>query len=271
MKKFFDGALNLLRKKTLINFFKSLEVRISKIGVFCLYAVLPFIIAIFSLNYEGGLKNMYGPGAVAICFGFAVACILLGYVADKMLEYVRPSIEQAKTSIVNGAFFDTVALLIAIPAIVGLIFGFIAIIAEHDNISIAVFLLSVMALYFSIMLLSPDQMLNVNVQKSATPAQSLIAIVALIIKSLYRLVPLAFGVFIIWSVIDGIDMTFISTSVTRLDVHNFVQRLISTSLLPLVGYFVFLTYYFVLDLCMSLFRIADATEKLAETKSQKTK
>lgn len=271
MKKFFDSGLNLLRKKSLINIFKSCENWAEKIGLLCLYFILPIMGAIFCAKYDTGLDRMFG-SAFGVCIGFIIACLLLGYVADKMLEYVRPSIEQAKTNIVNSAFFDIVALLFAIIAILGAIVGFVAIFTEKDKVtSLAVFLLSALPLYFSVMLLSPDKMLNVNVQKSATPAQSLIAITALVIKSFYRLVPLAFGALMIWAVIDGFDLTFISDTVSRYDVNTFVSRLLMISLLPLVGYFVFLTYYFVLDLCMSLFRIADATEKLAETKSQKIK
>ena len=259
MKKIFDKGLVIFKNNKLVKFFINAETWAEKIGLVCLYIGMPIVGIAVCASHDALIDRMYGePAAVAI--GFAVACLIFGYIADKMLEYVKPSIDQAKTHIVNGAFLDVLAFLSGIIALISGIVALVTICMGHVIFALSSLVVCGLTLYLAVMFLAPTKMLNVSVQDSATPAQSLIAITALLIKASYRLVPFAFGVAMLLSVANGIDLAFITHTIPKLTLLTFVYTLLYSALLPLIGYFVFLGYYFVLDLCMSLFRIADAVE-----------
>ena len=265
MKKLFDKGLNLLKNNKLMDFFKRGENFAEKFGLVCLYGIFPILGIAFCCKYASGLDAMFG-SAAGIAVGFVVACVVLGYIADKMLEYVKPSIDQAKSYIVNGAFLDVLAFLSGIAALVNAVVALVTLCMGHVIFALTALIICGLTLYLAVMFLAPTKMLNVNVQDSATPAQSLIAITALVIKASYRLVPFAFGVVMLLSVANGIDLAFITHTIPRATLFSFVYTLLYGALLPLIGYFVFLGYYFVLDLCMSLFRIADAVESKNKSK-----
>ena len=265
MKKIFDKGLVIFKNKKLVDFFTQAETWSEKIGLFCLYLGMPLLGIAFCIEYENAVDKMFGEPA-AVAAGFFVACILLGYVADKMLEYVRPSINQAKTYIVNGAFFDVLAFLFGIITLLSGFAGIVLLFSGDIQNSITALAVCGLTLYCVTMLMSPNKMLNVNVQESATPAQSLISLTAFLIKAAYRMVPFAFGALMLVVLVNGIDLTFYTHSISPYRLMEYITLFGVTALLPLIGYFLFLTYYFILDLCMSLFRIADAVEGKHTTK-----
>lgn len=264
MKKLFDKGLTLFKNNHLVNFFLKAETWSEKIGLLCLYIGMPVLGVIVCISQDRAIDRMYiNPVLVAV--GFAIVSILFGYIADKMLEYVRPSINQAKTNIVNGAFFDVLAvfmLLITVACVIGA--GVMLFNGEFTG-TVAAIVGGALTLYFAVMLLSPEKMLNVRVQESATPAQSLIAISAFLIKAAYRLIPFAFGAMMVVCMINAVDLAAASY-VSEYSVENFLETFATSAMLPLIGYFLFLLYYFVLDLCMSVFRIADAVESKNKSK-----
>ena len=269
MKQIIDRALGLLQRRGLVNGFLRGETWAEKIGLACMYFVLPLLGVIFAVTYSRGLNRVLGPGTpVAIAVGFAVACIIMGYVADKMLEYVRPSINHAKTDIVNNAFFDVLAVVCTIASIG---FGITTIALLFMGQITAMFMMLVLfalSMYFAVMLMSADKMLNVKTMASAGPAQSLIAITGLLVKASYRLVPFAFGLLVVLGVVSGLDMIIVSQHATIPNMMTFMYSLVGAALLPLVAYFVFLVYYFLIDWFCAFFRIADAVEKISESKSK---
>ena len=269
MKKFIDKALGILRHKGLVNVFLRGETWAEKIGLACLYFVLPVLGIVFSAVYFRGLNRFLGSGAaIVIAIGFAVACIILGYIADKMLEYVRPSIDHAKTDIVNNAVFDVVAVVFVIAALASGVATLISLFSGHIVSMFTTLVMFVLSMYFAVMLMSADKMLNVRTLASATPAQSLIAITALVVKAAYRIVPFAFGAMVILSVVSGADMIIVSQHATIPNMMNFVYTLIGTAALPLLAYFVFLVYYFLIDWFCAFFHIADSVEKISDSKSK---
>lgn len=265
MKKLFDKALILFKNNLLVNFFLRAETWSEKIGLICLYIAMPVLGVIVCISQDRAIHSMYAE-PVLIALGFAVVSILFGYIADKMLEYVRPSISQAKTNIVNGAFFDVLAVFMLLITVCCVIGANIMLFNGEFTGMVTTIVGGVLALYFAVMLLSPEKMLNVHVQESATPAQSLIAISALLIKAAYRLVPFAFGAMMVICVVNGIDLAACKEYSFAYRLSDFIEIFLTSAMLPLIGYFLFLAYYFVLDLCMSVFRIADAVESKNKSK-----
>lgn len=259
MKKIFDKGLVIFKNNKLVNLFTHAETWAEKIGLICLYIGMPIVGIGFCCNYEEAISRMIGePAAIAV--GFVVACILIGYIAEKMLEYVRPSIDQAKTNIVNGAFFDVLAFLFGIITLITGIATVVMLCNGEFSDAVKAFAVFVLTLYFVTILMSPEKMLNVQIKESATPAQSLISLISFLIKAAYRMVPVAFGVTMVVMLVNGIDLAFVAKSVSPFKLESYLEDVGFASLLPLIAYFLFLAYYFVLDLCMSLFRIADAVE-----------
>ena len=259
MKKFFDKGLNIFKNDKLVGFFKHAETWSEKIGLICLYVCMPIVGIGFCYNYGAALNKVVAHPAL-LAVGFIIACFLFGYIAEKMLEYVRPSIDQAKTNIVNGSFFDVLAFLFGIITLISGIVAIVLLCSGEFQDFVGTVAVCILTLYFVTILTSPEKMLNVQIKDSATPAQSLISLVSFLVKAAYRMVPVAFGVALVFAVVNGIDFAFIMKTVSPLKLISYLESFGFYALLPLIGYFAFLTYYFVLDLCMSLFRIADAVE-----------
>ena len=265
MKKFFDKGLVIFKNNKLVDFFTRAETWAEKIGLICLYIGMPLVGIAVCINHDRFFDVMLDSAAL-VAVGFIIVCLLLGYIAEKMLEYVRPSIDQAKTNIVNGDFFDVLAFLFGIITLVTGIATVVLLFSGEFTDAATAAAVCILALYFAVMLLSPKKMLNVSVQESATPAQSLISLVAFLIKAAYRMVPVMFGVAMVLCVINGIDLAACSRSVFDYKLTASISTFLISALLPLIAYFLFLTYYFILDWCMSLFRIADAVENKNKTK-----
>lgn len=276
MKKIIDKGLDLLRNNVLVKICEGGENWAVKIGLICLYFVVPVIGIATCIKYSNAIDMLLGAENASVLAGFACVpvCILLGYIADKMLEYVKPSIEQSKTNITNRGFFDVLALLFALIGIGLLITGIVKMFTDTFAMVLAYGVFGAAScFYFSIMLLSPEKLLNVRVQNSATPAQSLISLVGFLIKATYRIIPFAFGLLMVSIVIGGFSMLFSegNTYYGVAQVSGFASTVSLGALLPLISYLLFLSYYFILDLCIAIFRTADATEKVADAKGAKAK
>lgn len=265
MKKLIDKGLDFLRNHTYLDFLGSNEHWLVRIGLICLYAVIPVLSLILIANFESGFERIYG-NVLLIVVAVLFACIVMGYVADKMLEYVKPTIKQSQTNIINGALLDVLSVILLLCGVAILISGLVIGIRVE---SFSIFMYSVFAFvgleYMVSMLLNPEKTLSIKVQESATPAQSLIAISSLLIKAFYRLVPVIFGSTMILSVISLLGMLF-ADSLTVYTLESAISTFVIGALTPLIGYFLFLINYFILDVFSALFRIADAVTSKNKTK-----
>ncbi|MBR4475508.1 MAG: hypothetical protein IKP05_02410 [Alphaproteobacteria bacterium] len=264
MKKYIDRGLDFLRKHTYLNYLDISEKWLVKIGLSCLYFVFPVIAIIFIARYHRPITALCG-SAILVAFGVVLASIFAGYIADKMLEYVKPNIEHSQTKIVNGALMDVLATIMVLVS-VGIFFG--AVISAIKTGSLETLfgglLATLVCSFFVSMLLEPEKTLNIRVHDSATPAQSLIAICSFLVKASYRLVPIAFGSLVIVALICGIDLLFSNGSISL--ITTFARLGLGGAMLPLVGYFLFLIYYFVLDFLESFFRMSNDVRAIAESK-----
>lgn len=261
MKKLIDKGLDFLRNHTYLDFLGSNEHWLVRIGLICLYAVIPVLSLILIANFESGFERIYG-NVLLIAIAVLFACIVMGYIADKMLEYVKPTIKQSQTNIVNGALLDVLSVILLLCGVAILIAGLFAGVFYAFIYSVFIF---VGLEYMVSMLLNPEKTLSIKVQESATPAQSLIAISSLLIKVFYRLVPVIFGSTMILSVILLLDMLF-TDSLTVYTLETAISTFVIGALTPLIGYFLFLINYFILDVFSALFRIADAVTSKNKTK-----
>lgn len=262
LKKYVDMGLNFLRRHSLWNFLSSCEKWIALAGLICLYGVAPLVLTALAIYMEDAFVLLYIPVG-----------IFAGYIAEKMLDYVRPTIERAPTKIVNSGLLDILSVIIAFGA-VGLFFGsFVMAIDAGSFIPfIAGQLGAVACVYFFYMLLSAKQSLNIDICEATSPAQSLLGIISLLVKAAYRMTPILFGMLIVLSTFMFMSVFFENNSwLMEVLFNEAIAGVMYGAFLPLIAYFGFLFYYFIVDFFVAFFRIADNSEKCSdkEPKSKK--
>lgn len=270
MKQYIDKGLNFLRHPQVLKIFELGETWAERIGLICMYFVVPALGVIICLRHWKAIDTLIA-SPLLVMLAVVIASVVMGYIAEKMLEYVKPSIEQAKTSIVNGAFFDVLAFLFVIGALVTGACTLGALFDAGIMTAFPILIAFVLSLYFAVMLLSSEKMLNVRVQSSATPAQSLIAISALLVKAMYRIVPFAFGALMIFAVITEVESVFVSSWKFMALSSSFTEIVLAAALLPLLSYLSFLLYYFAIDFFAAFFHIAESVGKSSDKTPNKAK
>ena len=257
MKKLIDKGLNFLKTHTYLNFLESNENWLVKIGLWSIYFIIPILLLIIGIKF--GLNVGY-----VLCAVFG--CFVLGYIADKMLEYVKPTIANAETKMVNGSLLDVLSVIIGLA---GIVFFGVSIYRAVDFEDFSFFIAGLFVWwaceYCLAMLLSPEKTLNVHITEKAGPAETFIGITSLIMKALYRLVPVAFGSLIIWGVLYLIGILF-ENQMFLFQVYNAVYPICWGVMLPLCAYLTFLAYYFVLDVFVAFFKMAEAIVNKNKTK-----
>ena len=271
MKKYIDMGIEFVRKHTYFNFIEIGESWIEKIGVWGLYFVFAAMIFLICMVNWKTIDYAFGNPLLVFLMA-ALASFFVGYVADKTLEYVKPTIKSAQTRLVNGAILDLLAIIVALGSVVAFFSLFyISIRAGLIMPFLSGLLILVGGAYLTAILLNPEKSLNVKISDSATPAQSFIALLSVFVKLFYRLVPVAFGVLMIIAVLQGFDLLF-AKYVSEYTIEGFVSSLSIGALLPLIGYFLFLLYYFFIDYIASILHMASDVKKIAESKeSHKSK
>lgn len=267
MKKYIDGGLSFLRKQAFQNYLEPSEKWLAKIGLGCMYFAFPVIALVFIIRYHRAITMICG-SSILVALGVVIACLFAGYIAEKMLEYVKPTISGAQTKIVNGAFLDVLAVLSVLATIVVFFVSLVSAIKQGSfEIFFGGMLGSLVCGFFAAMLMEPQKALNIKIEDSATPAQSLIAICSLLVKASYRLVPIAFGAIAIVGLVCGIHLVFSDGSVNL--IMLFAKLALGGALLPLIGYILFLVYYFVLDFLESFFSMSNDVKVIAESKDSR--
>ena len=201
-------------------------------------------------------------------FFFIALAILPGgivaqYVAVKMLDAVDRLINSTRTELNSRSFLEVIALIGVLLAVSLPIIGLFQAI---DFGSIAVFLVSlfvaVLAVYVAAVSLNP-QIVNVTVSPAASIGQEAVGILTFAIKTLYKFVPVGFGVGIVvlcfgWGqvliqLIQQSPMVFVSLEVLVVPTALIL-------ILPLVGYLIFILSYLVIDLYRAILSMASVAE-----------
>lgn len=254
LKKYVDMGLDFLRRQSLWNVLSSCEKWIALAGVIGLYAVMPLVLIAVSIYL----------GDAMILLGIPV-CIIAGYIAEKMLDYVRPTIEHSPTKIVNSGLLDILAVLIGLFAIVVFFASFYFVIETGNFVDFFCDQLFCVAwVYFMFMLLASKQSLNIEVCESAGPAQSLLSIMSLLIKAIYRMTPVLFGGLVLFALFTMMSLFFMNPWLLAHEFQYATMVLGIAAFLPLTAYFGFLFCYFIVDFFVAFFHIADNSEKCSE-------
>jgi len=263
-----DNLLKYLRKKTYFNFLESNENWLVKSGLFCLSYIIPIlsIIATIAILVRAELNAVILWIPVIVC----ILSVLFRYTAEKMLSYVKDTINKATTKISSGALLDVLTVFIGFGGLVVLCASIYFAITTGDwNTFLSGVFMFIFGEYCMAMLLDPVKSINIVIEKNATPAENFVGIFSVLAKSLYRLVPVAFGSAMIFCVIHLLDILFVAEGTAVYSVMGSAYEAFycfGMALLPLVGYLLFLFYYFTIDICVSFLQIPKKLEEISKQK-----
>lgn len=263
-----DKLLNYLRKKIYFDFLEYNENWLIKSGLFCLSYVIPVVTIITAITLL--VRTNVSANILWISVVVCVLSVLYRYVAEKMLVYVKDTINKAVTRISSPVLLDVLTVCIGFSGLLVLGFSICFAIQGSDwNTFFSGLFLFIFCEYCMALLLNPQKSINVVMDKNATPADNFIGIMSVLVKSLYRLVPVIFGSAMIFCVIHLFEILFAKagTPIYAVIASGYSAAIcFCMALLPLVGYLLFLFYYFAIDICVSFLQIPQKLEEISKQK-----
>ena len=164
----------------------------------------------------------------------------------------------------SRAFLDCWAIVHLIGGILSLITGIYFWIktSSLDSLFIGIFTL-IYCEYIVSLSLKPE-LLNIDIVEKTSAGEEFLGVISFGVKSVFKLIPIMFGSGIFFCIINLFliifgDYEYIHEIIG--DVYN-VLYLTGSFLLPLIGYFLFLIYYFFLDIAQAILSIPNKVESL---------
>jgi len=205
--------------------------------------------------------------------GWVVLVMVAQYVAGKLSSTERLLINSAPSEMSSQSFLSCLALLNLITGVLALV-GFIlmAIRTEDWNMvgaGVGIFILCELVVCLC---LNPG-MINITISSSSTPGQEALGVMALVMKGLLRLVPVAFGigaicgaVGMIWMIVQLLRDQATSSSLMSMPMGSLV--LVSAAL-PFLSYLLYIFIYLNIDLMRAILSLpgkldAQKTRRSAE-------
>ena len=261
-----DKLLNLLRKGYFSDFFEKNEKWLTKCGLYGLYlsAILGLIASwVLLIRYE--LPYGYSIG-IGVAWFFV--CIVIHYIAWKFLPAIYRIINSTPTKLSSRAFLDSLAVVMGIAGVISLFSG-IYLWAKTSSFELFVIALFIFIFceYILSLCLKPS-LLNIEITKRTTAGEEFIGLFSFFMKSFLKLIPIMFGSGIIFGIFNILELFFMKFEY----MHQIIQKvtqvgsLTAVALLPVAGYFLFLVYYFIIDLATTVLSIPSKIEALQEVK-----
>ena len=250
-----DKVLESCKEKMNLEIFERNSSKIESLGYCGLYlsAILGFVYASLS-------ATMYGPKMFMAGFGWILLVIIAQYTANKLLKASDDLIKSTPSKLSSTAFLDCLAAIFLILGILSIsFFIYLALKApDIDYLFIGVGCLMVFK-YFAIISMNP-QMLNIEINKNTNAGEEAIGLLSFLMKGLLKLVPVVFGTGVIIGNLDLVVafIKFMSDDGPWSEINAHFTALvgsgtiISSALLPLIAFLVFLIYYISVDILRSI-------------------
>jgi hypothetical protein len=203
--------------------------------------------------------------------GWVLLVALAQYVAGKLSAVERMLIKTSPSELSSTAFLSCVALLNLVAGILALTgFTVMALRVEEWGLfgeGVGIFVLCELVVCLC---LNPE-MINMTISSSSNPGQEAIGVLTFAMKSLLRLVPIAFGVGTIcgavgmmWMVVQALRGEMLS-SLAEVPAASLV---LASAALPLVSYLLYILWYLGIDLMRSLLILPGKVDALKDTNKQ---
>lgn len=264
INRFFDYLRNRLNGKILDS-----EKVFSKIGLCGLY-VFGILGLIFSVAAKVRFGIPFGEMLVAIVL-FIIISVVLHYVAFMMLPALDKLIQNAPTRLSSANVLSVAALFVGAFGFLALICGtYAAFFVEKGYVMqtqvgtpscfFAGLFTFVFCEYWMALLLEPKA-LNVEIVEKTSVGEEFIGLTSFFAKGCLKLVPVIFGMAVIFAVILLACILFSSSiSFNQIGV---LLYLLSSAFLPLLMYVVFLSYYLTLDIIIAILGLPARLDRIA--------
>ncbi len=197
---------------------------------------------------------------------FAIGFFVVQYVGNKFLYAGDVLIEKNPTRMSSAAFLDSFALLAIISGAGILLYGIYFAIKIPSFEPLLFGIVGFVLLWFlAFVLINPDE-ISVKVVKDTTAGQEAIGIITLFIKSIMKIVPIIFGVGIIYGAVSMLIHMFglFKTIPNFFNIFIDMKNVVFAGLLPLVAYLGFILAFLFIDITRAILSIPEKLDKIAK-------
>lgn len=257
-----DKLLDRLRSGYFSDFFETNEKWLTKAGLLGLYisALLGLLSSlVLPCRYDIHFWTSFGIG-----IAWFFSCIVIHYTAWKFLPVLSHIIQSTPTKLSSKAFLDSLALIAGITGAISILVGLILWIktSSFDALIQCIFIF-ILCEYMLSLCLNPRN-LNIEVSEKTSVGEEFLGLISFFMKGFLKLVPIFFGSGIIFGIINLLELLFMKFEYMGEIVSKAseIGYLAAISLLPVVSYFIFLAYYFVIDLTMAILVVPSKLDRL---------
>lgn len=257
-----DKLLDFLRSSYSYDFFEKNENWLTKAGLFGLYvlALLGLILSIvFPLRHDLDFDTYFGFGIV-----WFFLCFIFHYTAWKFLPALSHIIQTTPTKLSTKAFLDTLALIAGIAGVVSIMSGLLLWIEKSSiELFITGIFIFIICEYMLSLCLHPEN-LNIKLNEQISVGEEFLGLISFFMKSFIKLIPIVFGLGIVFGIINLLELLLVKSNFLEQQVEmvSDIWTLFAIALLPVIGYLLFLVYYFVIDLAIAILSIPPKLDRL---------
>lgn len=262
-----DKFLNHLRKGYFSDFLEKNEKWLIATGLCGLYisGILGLLTSfVLPMRYE---NVAYGP-TIGLGVIWLFLCIVIHYIAFKFLPALSNLVKNTPTQLSSKSFLDSLALLAGIAGVLSLLGGLFLWIrtSSFDSFVIGIFVFIFCGYILSLCLVPKN--LNIEIIEKTSAGEEFLGLISFFMKGFLKLVPVAFAAGVILTIINIIELLFVKfDSAAQINAqYAEIGTFAKLSLLPLTAYFLFLLYYFVIDLAMAILVVPGKLDAIKEAK-----
>ncbi len=254
--------VDIMRKVLSAKLFNFLKKWILLVGQWAFYAASGIsLLAGIIGSIRGG-----GAGIFFTALAFSIGCFVVQYVGNKFLYAGDILIEKNPTSMSSSAFLDSFALLAIIAGAGSLLYNVYLAIKIPSFSPLLFGIVGFILLWFlAFVLMNPDE-ISVKVVKDTTAGQEAIGIITLFIKSIMKIVPIIFGVGIIYGTVSMLIHMFglfkANPGMAWFSISADMTSVIVAALLPLFAYLGFILAFLLIDVLRAILSVPEKLERL---------
>lgn len=258
-----DKLMAFLKSTYFIDFFEKNEKSLTKWGFYGLYVcgILGLITSlVIPLRYD----KISFSNSLLIGFVYFFCCILLHYISFKFLPIIELLLKSNRSQMSSRALLDCWAIVHLIGGIITLLTGIYFWIKTSSIDSFFIGIFTFIYCEYIVSLSLKPEILNIDIVEKTSAGEEFLGVISFGVKSVFKLIPIMFGSGIIFCIINLFliifnDYEYIYEILG--DIYN-VLYLTGFALSPIVGYFLFLIYYFFLDLAKAILSMPNKVESL---------
>ena len=193
--------------------------------------------------------------------GFAVAILVVQYIAHRFLKAGEILISNNPSSLSSGAFLDSVGLIALIAGILAFLYNIYPAIKGPSIMYLIIGIASFVLFEFVALVTLNPKTVNLNVVDKTSAGQEAIGIITFLIKKLMRLIPILFGLGLVVGTIillihffglfgKNYSMAAIRFSFSQGQGDYF--QLIAIGLIPFISYIAFVILYLQVDIIKAI-------------------